>query len=67
MVPCRPTVCQVELYSQRWFMKTLGRKVRCTWEALWSSPRPKGAWAKDLIKQGFPEVHGWGTLLLRSP
>lgn len=40
---------------------------RCTWEALWSSPKPEGASAKDLIKQSFPEVHSRGKLLLRSP
>lgn len=41
--------------------------IRCTWEALWSSPQPEGASAKGLIKQSFPEVHSRGNLLLRSP
>lgn len=41
--------------------------IRCTWETLWSSPKPEGASAKDLIKHSFPEVHSQGNLLLRSP
>lgn len=40
--------------------------IRCTWAVLWPSPRLEGASAKDLIKPSFPEVHGRGTLLLRS-
>lgn len=67
MVLHRLTVYQVVLHYQRRFMETQRRsKIRCTWDTLWSSPKPEGASAKNSIKQ-FPRGTQPGKSFIKEP